>query len=173
MAKRVFTTGNLTFAATAAGSQGTGGGYMSLVGSSTTQVTDVLEVMISGKATASIVAAMYLARQGTLGTGGAVALAAQSSDGPLHPATAALGSPVVAAIDYTTNEAIPSNATTDSKLQLGLNLFGGIVRWNAAPTQQWTMVGNAAPGGSAILWNSSSGGGSSGLADAHLMYETY
>lgn len=172
MAKRIFTTGGLTYTASAAGSQATQNGYMSLVGAAGTQITDILEVLISGKATASTVAGMYLARQSTLGTGGAVSLAAQNSDAPLHFATAALAAPVVAAVDYTTNEAIPSAATTDAKLQLGLNLFGGIVRWNAAPTQQWTMVGNTASGGGSILWNSSSAGGSTGLADAHIIYET-
>jgi hypothetical protein len=67
----------------------------------------------------------------------------------------------------------PSNTVTDSKLSLALNLFGGIVRWNAAPTQQWQIIGNTAPGGESVLWNSSTGGGSSGLANAHIIYEPY
>ena len=173
MAKRLFATGGVTFTASASAAQATSGGYMSVVGSSATQVTDILEVMISGKATASTVAAMYLDRQSTLGTGGATALAGQNSDGPMHPATAALASPVVVAVAYTTNQAIPSATITDAKLQLGLNLFGGIIRWNAAPTQQYTLLANTAPGGSAVLWNSSSAGGSTGLGDAHIIYETY
>jgi hypothetical protein len=172
MAKRVFTSGNLTFAATAAGSQATSGGYMALTGASATQITDVLEVMISGKAGTAAVLATYLARQGSIGTGTVGALAAQNSDGPMHFATAALAAPVVPAVSYATNQVIPSNATTDAKLELGINVFGGIIRWNAAPTQQWTMVGNTAPGGGSILWNSSSAGGVSGLADAHIIYET-
>ena len=173
MAKRLFATGGVTFTASASAAQATGGGYMSLVGSASTQISDILEVMISGKATASTVCATYLNRQSTLGTGGAVTLAGQNSDGPMNPATAALSSPVVAAVDYTTNEAIPSATVTDARLQLGLNLFGGIIRWNAAPTQQMTIIGSAAPGGSVILWNSSSAGGSTGLADAHIIYEPY
>lgn len=173
MAKRIFSTGGLTFTATASAVVATTNGYMSVVGSSSTQTTDILEVLISGKATASTVAGMYLDRQATLGTGGASALVAQASDGPMHFATAALGSAVVSATAYTTLQAVPSAAITDAKLQLGLNLFGGIVRWNAAPTQQMTLVGNTAPGGGVILWNSSSSGGSTGLADAHIIYETY
>jgi hypothetical protein len=172
MAKRVFTSGGLTFTASAAGSQATQNGYMSLVGAAATQITDVLEVLITGKAAASVVTAFYLARQSTLGTGGAVALAAQQSDAPMHFATGALAAPVVAAVDYTTNEAIPSAATTDAKLNLGINSFGGILRWNAAPTQQWSMVGNTASGGGTILWNSSLAGGATALADAHIIYET-
>lgn len=173
MAKRVFTTAALSFAATAAGSQATSGDYMSLVGASGTQITDILEVLFSGKATASTVAAIELARQSTLGTGGATTLAAPNSDGPMNFATAALAAPVVTAVAYTTNQAIPSNTVTDAHLNFGLNLFGGIIRWNAAPTQQFTMIGNTAPGGGAILWNSSTAGGSTGNGDAHIIYETY
>lgn len=163
----------MTFGASAAGSAATSGQYMSVVGNSGTQTTDVLEVLISGKATTSTVAGMVFARQSALGTGGATTLAAPNSDGPMHFATAALAAPVVSAVAYTTLQATPSNTVTDAHIQLGLNLFGGIIRWNAAPTQQYTMVGNTAPGGSGILWNSSTAGGSSGLADAHIIYETY
>lgn len=173
MAKRVFTTAGLTFGATAAGSQATSGQYMSMVGAAGTQITDVLEVFVSGKASSSVIGGFYLARQGTLGTGGATALAAPNSDGPMDFSTAALAAPVVTAVAYTTNQVIPSNTVTDAKLQLGLNSFGGIIRWNAAPTQQWTMIGNTAPGGGTVLWNSSSGGGVSGLADAHIIFETH
>lgn len=173
MAKRIFTTAGLTWTATAAGSQATTSGNMAMVGGSATQVTDILEVLFSGKATASTVAAIELARTGTVGTGGATALAAPHSDGPLHAATAALAAPVVTAIAYVTNQTIPSNTVTDAKIQLGLNLFGGIIRWNAAPTQQWTMSTATAPLGACVLWNSSTAGGSTGLGDAHIIYETY
>jgi hypothetical protein len=173
MAKRVFTSGNLTFAATAAASLATSGGYMALTGAAGTQITDVLEILITGKAATAAVGALYLARQSVLGTGTATALAAQNSDGPLHFATAALAAPVVPAVAYGTNQPTPSAATTDAKLQLGINNFGGIIRWNAAPTQQWTMVGNTAPGGGSILWNNSAAGGVSAVADAHIIYETY
>jgi hypothetical protein len=168
----MFTSGGLTFGATAAGSQATSGGHMSLTGSSATQITDILEVQITGKAAAAAVCATYLARQSTLGTGGASALTGQNSDGPAHFATAVLASPVVDAVAYATNQPIPSSAITDAKLQMGINFFAGILRWNAAPTQQWTMVGNTAPGGGSILWNNSSAGGVAGLADAHIVYET-
>lgn len=173
MAKRLFTSAAVTFTASAAGSQATSGGYMSMVGGSATQLIDVLEIFISGKATASTVAGMVFARQSTLGTGGATALAAPHSDGPVHPATAALAAPPVTAVAYVTNQPIGSNTVTDAKLNLGLNLFGGIVRWNAAPTQQWSILSATAPLGGALLWNSSTAGGSSGLADAHIIYEPY
>lgn len=174
MAKRIFTTAAVTWTANAAGSAiGTPGtpSWMALKGASGTQITDILEVLFSGKATASTVAAIELTRSSTLETT-PTALAAPHSDGPMHFATAALAAPVVPFVAAATGPT-PSNTVTDGKIQLGLNLFGGIIRWNASPTQQWTMVGNTAPGGESILFNNSTAGGSSGLGDAHLIYETY
>src|SRR5262245_38083805 len=173
MAKRLFTTQGLNFTASAHGAQATGGGYMALIGTAAAQVTDILEVMITGKASASVILATNLARQGTAGTGGAVTLAAAHSDGPMHPATAALGSPVTVAVDYTTNEVIPSSTTTDAKLNLGMNGFGGIVRWNAAPTQQFTITTTTVPAAGCILWNSSTASGATSLGDAHIIYESF
>jgi hypothetical protein len=144
---------------------------MGLKGASGTQITDILEVLFSGKATASTVAAIELCRASTLETT-PTALAAPHSDGPAHFATAALAAPVVTFVAAATGPT-PSNTVTDAKLNLALNLFGGIIRWNASPTQQWTMVGNTAPGGETLLFNNSTAGGSTGLGDAHIIYETY
>lgn len=171
MAKRIFTSQGLTYTASAAGSVATNSGYMALLGGAATQLIDVLEVLFSGKATASTVAAINLARASTLQSS-ATALAAPHSDAALFPNTTALASTVVPFVTATTAPT-PSNTVTDAKLNLALNLFGGIVRWNAAPTQQWQIIGNTAPGGESVLWNSSTGGGSTGLGDAHIIYEPY
>lgn len=173
MAKRLFTTAGISFAATASGGTVSSGNYMSVVGASGTQVTDILEVLVSGMASASTLGGFLLDRQSTLGTGGATTLASPNSDGPMNPATAALAAPVVTAIAYATNQPTASNAITDARINLCLNGFGGILRWNAAPTQQYTISGNTAPGGSAILFDSSSTGGVTCAASAHIMYETY
>jgi len=65
-------------------------------------------------------------------------------------------------------------------INVGLNTFGGIIRWNAAPTQQFTLIGNAifAAGppvtfGQAILLNMSAGTGASTTANVHIIYEPY
>jgi hypothetical protein len=174
MAKRVFTSAAVSYTANAAGSAiGTPGtpSWMALKGASGTQITDILEILFSGKATASTVMAMEWDRVSTLETT-PTALAAPHSDGPMHFATAALAAPVVPFVAAATGPT-PSNTVTDARLNLALNGFGGIVRWNAAPTQQWTMVGNTAPGGESILFNNSTAGGSTGLGDAHIIYETY
>jgi hypothetical protein len=171
MAKRLFTSAALNWTASAAGSVATTSAYMAIKGGSSSQVTDVLEILYSGKATASTVTAIEFARVSTLESV-ATALAAPHSDGPMNPATAALTSAVVTFVAATT-QPTPSNTVTDGKLQLGMNNFGGILRWNAAPTQQWTLSGNTAPGGESILWNSLTAGGNTALGDAHIMYETY
>ena len=174
MAKRTFTSAAVPWTANAAGSAiGPPGtpSWMGLKGAAGTQITDILEILYSGKATASTVAAIELCRASTLETT-PTTLAAPHSDGPAHFATAALAAPVVTFVAAATGPT-PSNTVTDAKLNLGLNLFGGIIRWNAAPTQQWTMVGNTAPGGESLLFNNSTAGGSSGLGDAHILYETY
>jgi hypothetical protein len=171
MAKWLFTSANLTFTASAAGAAAGTGTFMALKGGSATQMIDVLEIMISGKATASTVAAIELARASTLETT-PTALAAPHSNGPMHTSTAALAAAQVPFVAAATGPT-PSNTVTDAKLNLALNLFGGIVRWNAAPTQQWVIYSATAPLGESVLWNSSTAGGSSGLADAHWIYEPY
>ena len=71
MAKRIFTSAAVSWTANAAGSAiGTPGtpSWMGVKGAAGTQITDILEVLFSGKATASIVAAIELARASTLET---------------------------------------------------------------------------------------------------------
>jgi hypothetical protein len=62
-------------------------------------------------------------------------------------------------------------ATTDPKLELNLNAFGGIIWWNAAPTQQWSILGNTASLGESSL--SAFTGGTVGAISAHILYEPY
>ena len=171
MAKRIFTSQGLTFTATSAGSVATTAGYMALKGGASTQLIDVLEVSVNGMASASTVAAMNLARVSTLESS-ATALAAPHSDAGMFPNITALASTVVPFTAATT-QPTPSNTVTDAKVNLAMNLFGGIYRWNAAPTQQWQIIGNTAPGGESILWNSLTGGGVTGLCNAHIIYEPY
>ncbi|HEX4919312.1 MAG TPA: hypothetical protein VFV92_01055 [Candidatus Bathyarchaeia archaeon] len=172
MAKRSFTSQGLSFVASAAGSAAGSNNFMSLKGGTGTQLIDVLEVFISGMATASTVAAINLARSSTLAVT-PTALAAPHSDGGENPSITTLGANAVIPFVAAATGSIPSNTVTDAKLNLALNLFGGIVRWNAAPTQQWQIVGNTAPGGESVMWNSSTGGGSTGSANAHILYEPY
>lgn len=172
MAKRTFFAGNQTYTAQAFTTALTNSTYMALKGGSGTQLIDILEVLVSGMATSSTVAAMMLCRVSTLETTLTTPLVSPNSDGPSHPSTAALAAPPSPFVAASTGPQA-SAVVTDAKLNLGLNLFGGIVRWNAAPTQQYSMLGNTADLGETLLFNSSTAGGSSGLANAHIIYEPY
>jgi hypothetical protein len=170
MAKRVFAVGNQTFAGTAVNVAATQ--WLALKGGSATQIVDCLEFLISGMATSSIVAPFMTSYSSTLGVT-PTALAQPGTDGPMVVNATALSSVVIAYFAAATGP-IPTNSVTLPKLNLGLNVFGGIIRWNAAPTQQWTQIGNAVSGGETVLWNSATAGPTtSAAANAHIIYEPY
>jgi ABC-type molybdenum transport system ATPase subunit/photorepair protein PhrA len=52
---------------------------------------------------------------------------------------------------------------------MGLNAFGGIKRWVAAPGAEWWILGNAASGGESLL--SAFTGGTVGAISSHIEYE--
>ncbi len=168
MSKRVFSAYNIIPAGTADTTQLPAGQYMALCGGSTTQKTDILEVKIMGMTSAATPSPTPL----VLGRVSAIhvtptPLATPNVDGPMDPATAALAAPVLAMIAASTN---PSRSATDAKIEMGLNTFGGLFRWNASPTQQFTMLGNAINFGEAVL--SSLNFGVPGAFSAHIIYET-
>ena len=173
MAKRIFDHPGQTWAPTATGAAATN--WMALKGGATTQIIDVLEVLISGTAAASAILATGMRLSSTLGAT-PTAIAAPATDGPMNVSATALASTVIPYFAATTGP-FPSAAATVAALNLGLNAFGGIIRWNAAPTQQWTQVGNAVVGsgvgGESVLWNNSGPGGQSTTAAAHIIYEPY
>jgi hypothetical protein len=178
LAKRSFSTFGVTFPATALATAATTSGYMAMVGSSTTQVTDINEILITGTAAAATIGAFALIPISTAQTGGASALVAPQSDGAVQSnATPVANSTFIAAV---TTQPQASNAITAPKINVGLNTFGGILRWNAAPTQQVTLIGNAifaagppATFGQIILLNMSAGTGASTTSNVHIIYEPY
>ena len=167
MAKRSFTNQNWTPSATADTTALANATYMAIKGGSGTQLINVLEFMISGFAAASAIALLTFARVTTVETT-PTALAAPASDGPLHPSTAALAAPPVT---FTAAAAGPqrSAATTDAKINLGVNTFGGILKYNAGPGQEFSILGNTQPLGEAVL--SAFTGGASGAISADIIYE--
>jgi hypothetical protein len=170
MAKRSFAVFNQTWALTSLGVANiTGGQFMALQPATTaTQIVDILEVLVSGTQTSSTVGNFTGVQMSTFAST-PTALAAPNSDGPLvQNATPTIQTTYIAA----TTGPTASNSITAPKLNLGINMFGGIIRWNAAPTQQWTCVGNAAPGGF-LLINLTGGSAGSGTSNAHILYEPY
>jgi hypothetical protein len=176
MAKRIFATQGAIGGLNALGSAATSGTFMSLTVTSTlaaAALCDVLEVLISGTAAASAIGGFYIVRASTLATGAGSTLTSPSSDGGLLPSITALATTFGAFVAFATTQPTLSNAITDAKLNLGLNTFGGIVRWNAAPTQQWQLAGVTAPGAQSVLSNITGGGAQATTVNAHIIYEPY
>lgn len=169
MAKRSFSAPNYTPTATGDASALAGGTYQAIQGGSATQVLRVPEVMASGMAGASAPTILQFARASNVGAA-ITALAAPNSDGPLHPLTAALAA---APITFTAATTGPqrSAATTDPRLDMSINAFGGIKRWVAAPDEEWWIFGNAASAGMSLL--SAYSGGTAGVLNSHIVYEPF
>ena len=167
MAKRIFLTPSTAYAISAFNAAATQ--WMAVKGGAATQIIDFLEFLISGMAANSAPGEFTVAFSSTLGAT-VTTLATPGSDGPMNVNATALANPAIPYFAATTGP-FPSNSATLPKLNLGLNAFGGIIRWNAAPTQQWWVVGNTAPGGETVLWNNLLGIGATGNLNAHIMYE--
>lgn len=143
--------------------------YQSLAVSAS-QMAQVQEIYIGGLAAASAVQNMQFRRTGTAGTGGATALASPNSDGPLNTFAAAITTAPIAAVTYVTTQPTPSNTTTLARLNLAMNSFGGIVRWVAAPGEEWWLVGTGANQDSTLSNNTGSG---SSTVSSHIIYEMF
>jgi hypothetical protein len=166
MAKRSFQNPTWTPTATADGNALANGTFMSIGASSATHGVNVLEIYIGGQASASSVNIMMFARDSTLG-GSLTALAAPVSDGPLDSRTATTSLALIATAAGTSPQR--SATTTSSRLNLSLNAFGGIVRWVAAPGEEWGITGVTVSISESSL--SAFTGGSVGLIGAHIIYE--
>lgn len=172
MAKRIFYTANQSWTATAVNTvMAANATFMGMQGGNATQICDMLEFLISGNASASTVGGFVFAPASVVGATLSIA-GTGASDGPMNTSATALGT---AFVSYNTATTRPTTytAATVPVVNLGLNLFGGIIRWNAAPTQQVTSIGNVANTGSWVLFNSSTSGGITGSANAHIIYEPY
>ena len=171
MSKRIFQAQNLTSGTgTAVNTLLTTSQYMALKGAAGTQRIDVLEVLISGFAGSSAPALFQLAHVSVIETTPTALAQATASDGPMDSSAGALSSAPVTFIAAGT-QPTTTNVTTDPRLNLGLNLFGGIIRWVAAPTAQWTQLGNTATLGESYL--AAFTGTTSGTFSAHIIYEPY
>jgi hypothetical protein len=167
MAQRIFHAANFTPTAQADTSALTNATYMAIKGGSSTQLIDISEIAGMGLAGASGAMLMQLARVTTVETT-PTALASPNSDGPKHPSSAALAAPPVT---FVAAAAGPqrSAATSDAKLELNFNAFGGIFRWQVPRGEEWSQIGNTASLGESVY--SQFTGGSSNPISAHMVYE--
>jgi hypothetical protein len=86
----------------------------------------------------------------------------------MHPSTAALAAAAVTFVAAATGGQ-RSAVTTDARLNLGLNAWGGIIRWIADMNEQFSILGNTAALGESSL--SAFTGGTVGAISAHIIYE--
>lgn len=159
---------SFTPTAVADGTNFTDNGYLALQGGSSTQRSNILEVMMGGQATSSSPCLMELARDSTVAATSITA--GTNGRGPvaLDPASAALAAPPLAVGSSTTK---PQRSSTLSLLELAFNAFGGIVRWVAAPGEEVGVLGNTASLGEVSL--SAFTGGTTGAMSAHIVFEPF
>jgi hypothetical protein len=165
MAKRVFQV--TTWTPTAQADGVLTGSFQALVPGTATQILNVIELYEGGQAGASSVNAMTWARSSTLGIT-PTALSTPNSDGPMHGATAPLAA---VPVSYVAAATAPnrSPAATIARLNLTFNSFGGIVRWVAAPGEEWSEVGTAVNVSESVL--SAQNTGTAGAMGSHVVYE--
>lgn len=141
----------------------TDSGHQTIQGGSATQRGELREVYIGGLAGASAPTIMVLGRTSQVGaTLTAARLAA------LDPSTAALAAPPV---NYQVSTTKPQrSATLGMLLHLGLNAFGGIVRWYMGQDEVVSYLGNTASLGELSL--NAFTGGTPGLIGTNIVFET-
>jgi hypothetical protein len=142
--------------------------YQGIGASAATTGVIVREVMVSGQATSSSVAIAQFARDHIVGAS-LTALAAPASDGPLGSLGPTAQSGSLSFVAATTNPQ-RSAVTTSARLNLAINAFGGLVRWNAAPGQEWKIAGISVDiSESSLSYYTGSG---TGVVGSHIIYES-
>lgn len=169
MAKRIFQAATWTPTATADTTNLANSTFMSIGASGAAAGLNVIEIYIGGQASASSINIMQFARDSTL-VATPTALAAPNSDGPMDSRTAALAAVPITAVQAGTAPQ-RSAAVTAARLGLSLNAFGGIVRWVAAPGEEWGITGVTVNISESSL--SAFTGGSVGLIGSHIVYEPF
>lgn len=136
-----------------------------VAGGGATQRTVIYEIMLGGQAGSSAPTFMLLSRDSTIGI--TISAGTGVTDAANDPATAALALPIAAGNTCTTK---PQRSSTLHLGNFSLNCFGGIIRYSAAPGQEFSIVGNAGVLSEVSL--SAFTGGTPGPLGAHMVYET-
>ncbi len=170
MAKRIFQVPTFTPTATADTTNYANNTFMAIGASGATAGLNVIEIYEGGQASASSINIMMFARDVVL-AGTPTALAAPAGDGPMDTRTAALAAVPITFNFVSTTPNQRSSAVAQARLNLSLNTFGGIVRWVAAPGEEWGITGVTVNVSESSL--SAFTGGSVGLMGAHIVYEPF
>jgi hypothetical protein len=139
----------------------TDNGYATfLQGGSSTMQLRVNEVYIGGESSASTPTTMVLARDSTV--------AATGISGNFNAALDGSGvAPGTLAVFGSVSTTKPQRSSTLHLLQLSLNTFGGIARWQARYGEEITTIGNTGSLGEVSL-SSVTG---AGIVSGHVLYE--
>ena len=161
MARYSMTWQTTTAVAVADATNFTDAGYMGfLQGGNSTQQLKINEVYIGGEDTSSLACTAVLGRDSTVAATGISGNKNALLDGS---ATA----PGTVAVYGNTSTTKPQRSSTLHLLQLSLNTFGGIVRWQARYGEEISTVGNTASLGEVSLSSVTGTGKTSG----HILYE--
>lgn len=139
-----------------------------ILGGSSTQRTNIIEIFLGGQASASAPTFMVFGFDSQIATG-SLTKDTNLLDQPLDSATAALAAPPTIFNKAATNKPQRS-ASVGGVLNLSFNAFGGVVRWVAAPGEEIVTAGQSASLGQMSL--SAFTGGTPGLLGAHMIFET-
>ena len=142
-------------------------GFWALLGGSGTQYIKVQEIQLNGQAVATSANILLWARDSTIAAT-PTTLATPNSLGPLDANTAVLAAAPAGIVAATTGP-FRSNSITVAKLNMSMNAFGGILRWQAAPDEEWGMLGNTASNGESSL--SAFTGSGTGAIGFHCVFE--
>lgn len=141
----------------------TDGGHHTIQGGTSTQRSEVLAVEIVGLAGSSAPTPLWMGRDSTVGgtlTAGRI--------GPQDASAAIIASPPTSFQTSTTKP--QRSATLGYMINLGLNAYGGILRWYRGPEQRFSMVGNTASLGELSI--SCMTGGTPGALQSAVTLET-
>lgn len=164
MARYSLAYGQKTMVGVADGAAMTDNGYaVVLLGGSTTMQVRVNEVYIGGESTSSTPTSMALGRDSTIAATG---LGNVNIFNVLQDASATAPGTLATAAGSSTTKPIRS-ATLGHLLNLSLNTFGGIARWQARYGEEITAIGNTASLGELSL-SSVTG---NGIISGHMLYE--
>lgn len=167
MAKRAFEFFAYAPVANGAGTAATSNQYQALRNGGPTMQTTIYEIYIGGQASSSAINGMCFTRNATVATTPTALTTTSATDG-FMASNAGLPASSVVAFTAASTGGIRSTATTEARLNLSLNAFGGIVRWVAAPGEEWGLLGTAAGVESTLVCQT----GAAGQIGSHIIYET-
>jgi hypothetical protein len=167
MGKRVFEALSYTPTATADGTTLSNATYQEIEATGPTMYIEVMEIYEGGQASASAINAMVFARNILPATTPTALTTPTGSDGFMKTFASPLASSAVCCVAAGTG---PNRASVASqaRLNLSFNAFGGIVRWVAAPGEEWGILGTTTLVSHSSL---SSPTLSAGVMGSHIVYE--